>query len=75
MDPGARAWLHSLDRFFVWACPVLAVLAVAWGVGNLVVGQPVRAAVFQFLLAVLLVVNGFSARTRRRRDRLPDERR
>ncbi|MFD8566190.1 hypothetical protein [Streptomyces sp. NPDC059639] len=61
------ATVRSVDRFLVWVCPVLALVGVGLGVTSLVVGDPVRAC-WQFLLAILMVVNVRAARVRMRRD-------
>ncbi|MFE6891668.1 hypothetical protein [Streptomyces sp. NPDC057694] len=67
MTPEGSATVRSVDRFLVWVCPVLAVVGVVLGVLSLVTGDPVRA-VWQFLLAVLMVVVARGARARMRRD-------
>ncbi|MER5945284.1 hypothetical protein ABT127_04415 [Streptomyces sp. NPDC001904] len=69
-----RAVVRSVDRFLVWVCPVLAVIAVCLAVVSLAIGEPVRA-VWQFLLALLMGVVANAARLRLRRDAMPDERR
>ncbi|MFJ4711922.1 hypothetical protein [Streptomyces sp. NPDC088785] len=72
--PEGRAVMRSVDRFLVWAGPVLALAGVCLGVASLVAGEPVRA-VWQFLLALLMGVVATGARLRLRRTAMPPERR
>ncbi|MEU6842284.1 hypothetical protein ABZ930_10480 [Streptomyces sp. NPDC046716] len=65
--------VRSVDRFLVWICPALAVVGAGLGVASLITGDPVRA-VWQFLLAVLMVISARAARLRLRRDVGPDGR-
>jgi len=68
IDPTSRAMLRSLDRVFVWVGPALVLVGVVFGVLNLVGGHG-RRALYDFLLAVVMVVSSFAARGRVRRDR------
>ncbi|MFE9388711.1 hypothetical protein [Streptomyces sp. NPDC006784] len=70
----SRPWLRSLDKFFVRACPVLAVVGVLLGIGGVLTGEPVRYVVSQCVLALVMVCTTLTARARLRRNELPDER-
>ncbi|MFG2679747.1 hypothetical protein [Streptomyces sp. NPDC048392] len=66
--------MRSVDRVLVWSAPVLALVLLVLAVANLVTGAAVGRVVLQFGMAFVMVTTAFTARTRLRTDRFPEER-